>query len=469
MKNENTAARFWRSSFCYLFGNLLSKIAVFLLLPLYTARIPTGDMGEYDMAIAIAVLVSSVLFLDIGIGVLRFFLRERSEKNENEILAASFFLVFCFSLLYVLVAVLFGLIFDIAYFPLIALYGILHALFTFFGSVARARGFAAFYAVSGAVSTLVQVSVNLTLILGLDFGVSSLYLAYAAGTLVGILMLGTRCRVLSILRHTRPSRETVKALLRFCLPLGLSTACFWLLTSANRILVTVCLGAEANGVFAVSVRFAQILVFFSTCFQFAWQELAFLRGHDRGEEGARYYTEKLNLFFAVFSAGLLLVIPATRVGLAVFPWFIDASYGEALSLLPLALFGAFFAIFSAFLEPVFNTVGKNGTMMLSTLVGAAINVGLSLLLFSLGVGVVGASVAYLVAYAAVVLIRLLCLGRLVGARLKIRTVLLLLPALSAVLCYYLFPPLVSFLLLLASVLLVGTVFLLLLKRARQVR
>ena len=169
----------------------------------------------------------------------------------------------------------------------------------------------------------------------------------------------------------------------------------------------------------------------------------------------------------MFSAGLLLIIPATRVGLALFPWFIDASYGEALSLLPLALLGAFLSIFSAFLEPIFNTAYKNGIMMLSTLIGAGINVGLSIFLFSLGVGVVGASVAYLVAYAAVVCVRLLCLGRLVGARLKIRTVLLLLPALFATLCYYLFAPLVSLFLLIASVLAVGFVFLLFLKKVRK--
>ena len=55
--------RFWQTSLIYFLGSILSKLALFFMLPLYTAHIPLSDMGVYDATTAVAVLVSSFLFL----------------------------------------------------------------------------------------------------------------------------------------------------------------------------------------------------------------------------------------------------------------------------------------------------------------------------------------------------------------------------------------------------------------------
>ena len=80
MKQFHQPPRFWHSSLCYLLGSTLSKLAVFFMLPLYTAKIPSEDMGTYDTAVAVAILVSSVLFLDIGVGLMRFMMQADSEE-----------------------------------------------------------------------------------------------------------------------------------------------------------------------------------------------------------------------------------------------------------------------------------------------------------------------------------------------------------------------------------------------------
>ena len=43
----------------------------------------------------------------------------------------------------------------------------------------------------------------------------------------------------------------------------------------------------AGGVFAVSLKFSQVIVFASLCFRLAWQELAFAKGYSAAE-GSRY-------------------------------------------------------------------------------------------------------------------------------------------------------------------------------------
>jgi O-antigen/teichoic acid export membrane protein len=210
----------------------------------------------------------------------------------------------------------------------------------------------------------------------------------------------------------------VRRLLAFSIPLGINSAAFWLLNSLNRVLVTLCLGSEANGYYAVAMKFTQILVFVSTCFQFAWQELSFSKGFGGDEEGSRYYSEKTDLFLRVFMSALLLLIPAIRVGLWIFPQFIHASYAPAVALLPLAFFGAFLSVFSSFLDPIFGAAEKTGLILGSTLAGAVVNVALVLTLFHLGVGVEAANIAFLSGWAVTVSIRLVVLCR--GARLQLR-------------------------------------------------
>lgn len=418
-EKSNIAPRFWRSSLCYLLGSTLSKLAVFFMLPLYTAKIPSADMGTYDTAVAVAILVSSVLFLDIGVGLMRFMLEANREgEDASRVLASGLFLMLLSGLLYAGGCGVAAFFLEIPYYPLIVLYGLLNAVMMALGYVTRAQGHHAFFALSGAVSTLLQVAVNLVLILGFGMGYQSLYIAFCVGAGVCILMLCLRCRILSVCKWHLVSRVVCRRLLAFCLPLGLNSAAFWLLNSLNRVLVTACLGAEANGYYAIALKFTQILVFVSTCFQFAWQEVSFARGFDEGAESCRYYSEKTDLFLRVFMAMLLLLLPAIRIGLWIFPNFIHASYAEAVKLLPLAFFGAFLSVFSSFLDPIFGAARKTGIILLSTLAGALINVVMILGLFRLGLGVEAANISFLCGWAVTVAIRLVALCR--GARLRLR-------------------------------------------------
>jgi len=440
-EENKTMPRFFRSSFSYLFGNILSKIAVFFMLPLYTARIPSADMGYYDTATAVVILVASVLFLDVGIGLMRFMLGAKDERAREEILSSGLVIVLLSSLLYVAVALAVALLFEIPYYPLIVLYGLLNAVMTAFGYVARARGFVMFYALSGAVSTLLQVILNLVLILVFDWGYASLYVAFCCGALVSIVMLTVRCGVRSFFSLGSARRETVARLIRFSLPLGINSAAFWLLNSLNRVLVTVCLGAEQNGYYAIAMKFTQILIFFSTCFQFAWQEVSFAKGFEKKEEDRCYYAEKTDLFLRIFMAALLLLIPGARVGLWLFPGFIHESYSAAIDLLPVALLGAFMSVLASFLDPIFSAARKNGMILLSTALGAAVNVSLVLLLFRLGTGVIAANIAFLAGYTVTVAVRIIGLRRTSGLTLPLCRYLWFLPAVAGVTAaFYLLKP-----------------------------
>ena len=69
---ENTFIRFMKSSGIFFFGNVMTKLISFFLLPLYTGLIPVEDMGYYDVSIVYLNIGVSVLFFELWSAVLRF-------------------------------------------------------------------------------------------------------------------------------------------------------------------------------------------------------------------------------------------------------------------------------------------------------------------------------------------------------------------------------------------------------------
>lgn len=415
--------RFWQTSLIYFLGSILSKLALFFMLPLYTAHIPLSDMGVYDATTAVAVLVSSFLFLDIGVGIMRFYLDRASDGEGGTVLVGGLFLIAVSSALYLLLGGILLSAFEIAHAPLVLLYGLCNALFLACGLVVRAQGYAAWYATVGVISTLLQIACNLVLILWLRLDYTALYLSYIAGAGVGVLLLLARCPLRKLLRGAKLDFGTVRRLLRFCLPLGMGSAAYWGLTSLGRVLVTLFVSEEAGGVFAVSLKFSQVIVFASLCFRLAWQELAFAKGYSADEGAAEqgtYYNEKTDLFVRVALACCLVTIPLSRVGLWLFPDFIAPAYAGAKHLIPAALAGGTLTVLCDFLEPMFGAAKKTGYLLLSTTLGAALNVLFAVAFISLGGGAFGVHLAFLLAALFTVLLRLWLLRRMIGLRLRLR-------------------------------------------------
>ena len=73
--------RFVRTTGIYLVGNVLIKIISFLLLPIYTKYLPPASYGTYDLNTAYITFLSSILFLDIWGGILRFMFDYKKEAE----------------------------------------------------------------------------------------------------------------------------------------------------------------------------------------------------------------------------------------------------------------------------------------------------------------------------------------------------------------------------------------------------
>lgn len=433
--NNQSSNKIIKSTFIYLLGNVLSKLIVFFLLPLYTKYIPDYDMGYYDVSINIATFFSSVLFLDIGSGIMRFMM-EKKEPNDKNFAIYSGILIFIISLfLYVTISIIIGFSFgtSLRYYLWITLYGFFLCLNTLYGYIARGWGYNNLYALAGVINTIVQVASNLLFILVFKWDFKSLYVAHCLGWLINIIILEFKCKLLTNFSKKYFNRELFNQLLKFSLPLCINSIAFWLLNSSNKVIVTLILGEAQNGYLAIANKFTSILYLVSSCFQLAWQELAYSQENDiHNQSTGEFYSKAFDLYTRILLIGILIIIPGIKV---IFSIFVHSNYNASASLIPLALMGTIMSILSSFLGSIFGGIKKTGIIFLSTLLGAIVNL---VVIFSLIkiVGVTAANIAFLAGFTVNVLFRTITLNKLIKMKVNYWYYLLFVPLFILVVIIY---------------------------------
>lgn len=271
----NDKKHFFKSLVVYFLGNIMSRIIVFFMLPLYTTFISPRNYGYYDLIDSYVNFFSSVIFFEIGLATLRYMFDSSDFRHKIKVVYNTNLIYLISLIIYCIAFTAFSYTAAIEYFPLPLFYGIGISLQGYYGSVARGFGRDTFYAASGIVCTMVTVAVNIVLIVGLRQAYWSLYVAAFAGMVVQIIFLEMSLKTIPHFHMKLFDKHLIKQLYRFSLPMCLNSAVFWFLNSFNRVAVSHWLGESQNGYLAVSNKFAVILSLVGSCFSLAWQELAY--------------------------------------------------------------------------------------------------------------------------------------------------------------------------------------------------
>lgn len=401
--------RFLKSSAIYFAGNVLTKIISFFLLPVYTSYIATGDMGYYDMSASYLNILVPVICMEIWSGIMRFSYdyddlhgKHKAIFNGLVIFSGSF-------LLFTLLFVALGIFTDTKCLLYIYLYGLFTMLQNIYSYVARGLGYNTVFAASGIIGSLVNSVSNIIMILGFGMTLDSLYLAMIFGLATQVIIMEWKLKLIKQLSFKLFDPALTKSLIKFSLPLCLSSASYWFLSGYNRIGLYNTLGDTANGLYSVAGKFTYALTLVSICFNMAWQELAFSKGNDDENKG-EFYSLASNYYIKFIALGCVLFLPFIKL---IFPYFIGADYQGAFSLLPLYILATGVSIFSNFQVNIFNAEKQTTVSMIPTVISAIVNVALFHLLVN-RIGAQAANVALLIGFTVNVAIRLFQLKRAIG-------------------------------------------------------
>ena len=393
-------------------GTFGSKLLVFLLMPLYTALLSPSQYGTAELITGTANLIMPFACVGITNGIFRF-AAEKGTDREGVFSSGMVLLGagLCGTVLLGAVALCIGAVWRTEIL-LVVLYVLAADLQAVCAQYVRAVDRTRLFAVQGILNTLVTVGFNILFLMAFDLGVTGYVLSTVVGNLLTTAFLVVSARLWRVFRLSHVSRTAMRELFRFSLPMVPTTIC-WLITDlSDRYLVSWFCGEAVNGVYSAAYKIPTIVNLVSGIFMQAWQFSAVVQSAD-GEECSRFYSQVFRGFLSVIfigSGGLILLSP----------WLcrllLNSAYHEAWRYMPTLLCAAALESVVSFLASVYMVRKKSMHSFLTAVAGTGLNLLLNFL-FIPRTGTLGAAIATLIGYAAVWVLRMADVPRLLRFRL----------------------------------------------------
>jgi len=192
-----------------------------------------------------------------------------------------------------------------------------------------ARGFdhSVLFAISGVISSVVTIILNIVLIIYFSLGVESLFLALGVGQLIQVIMIELKVHALRCLSPSHFSIHALKEMIKFSAPLSLGAIFYWFSFGYSAVAISSSLGLAENGMFTVASRFAGVLLLVNHVFTLAAQEILF-----KAEDGRQtLYNTSMNYYFKFLSICALGIIALTKV---IYPIMVNEVFSESLRFVP---------------------------------------------------------------------------------------------------------------------------------------
>lgn len=420
---------FLKSSGVFLVGSVISKAAMVLMLPLYTNFISAADLGYYDLTTTCINLVATSLYFEIWTAALRFMYGAKDAKPDLEAVSSctvlfSLSTVVYFVLLFVLLSMT-----DIRDLILVFVYGFVINVANYLSFIARGLRRNIAFAVSGIINSFILIAVNIIAIAIMGMPYQSMYVAAIMGSIGQAAYLIVRLPIGQVLFSKTPSLGRVRKTFVFALPLCVNSAAYWLLTSFGKLVLNSELGSYANGIYSVGFKFSVALSLVTSCFTYAWQDLAFSHGAKGDDDG--FYSRAASAYLVVLLLGAAVLLPIVNVA---FPILVGEGYSNAESTIPLFILSALISAFSTFVGNIFYAVNETKHIFFSAVLAAAINC-LSCFPLVRVFGIDGVNIAIIMGFGCGLVYRFVLLRKPANLRFNPKSLLAILPPLLSWVMY----------------------------------
>lgn len=392
--------RLGRHTLVYGAGVVISKLASFLMLPVYTRFLTPADYGTLELLSMTIDVIGTLVGLGLAAGVFKFYEDYDDAPNRNEVISTATISVVGIAL----VTSLTGLIFAPELTRLILEEQGQPILFRLFFLIylaqaceavplllIRAQQRSVLFVSFSVVRLVFQLTLNILFVVGFRMGVLGVLYGnlISSGTLA-VILLGYLFRQVGL----GFSREKFVAMVRFGYPMTFVSLGNFVLVFSDRYFLNYFTGTAAVGIYSLAYKFAFVLSTFAFGpFQLVWapQRFAIAKRPDAAEIYTRVF-----LYLNLAMAGMALVISlSVRDLLRVMA---DPAFYPAHQVVPVVLAAQILMQWTAFSNLGFFLRNRTGQFALASLVGVAAVTALNALLIP-RFGVHGAAWATLAAYA----------------------------------------------------------------------
>lgn len=392
-----------------------AKFLSFLLVPLYTSILTTAEYGTYDLFNTTVSLLIPILTLNIMQSVMRFCLDQMC--NKKEVFSVGMDIFFKGLVLFLGLVGLnkwLHLIPALNQYPLfLILMFITSSLHEVFACFARGIDDVTAVSVSGVLSTVVMLGLNLLFLLVLDMGMAGYFYANILSIGTAVVYLALRTKFWNYVTFRTNSPNLRKQMLLYCIPMILNSIAWWVNNASDRYVVIALCGVAANGIYSVGYKIPNILNMFQTVFNQVWT-LSAVKDYDKNDSSG-FFSKIYNTYNFLMVFVCAVMIAAARI-LARFLY--SGDFFIAWQYVPFLMIAIIFGALSGYVGGIFSAVKNSAIYAYSTVIGAVTNIVLNILLV-LWIGPLGAAISTAISYCIVWIVRMIHLRKYIAIRLHL--------------------------------------------------
>ena len=380
-------------------GTFISKVLVFLLMPLYTLLLSTEQFGTADILTQTANLLIPLAALGISDGLFRFALDTKGESRKEVFTTALSVVVIGILPLAAIIQLLRLVDIYDGYVWLILFYICAANLHLVCANYLRACDKTKAFALQGIVNTVLTILLNVLFLVVLDLGVLGYVLSVAVADTVITVAIFFICGLYRDISFKREEKGLLTRMLKFSIPY-IPTTMMWMITSASdRFIVTAFSGAAENGLYAAAYKLPTLISLAGGVFIEAWQFSSV--SDSEPEERAKFFGTVYRNYMGIIFMGTSVLIAGSKILTTL---LLADSYYSSWKYVPVLAIAMIFSAFSAFMGSVYFLEKRSMRSFVTASVGALTNIVLNFALIP-GFGAMGAAVATAISYMAAFVIR----------------------------------------------------------------
>lgn len=378
-------------------GSFATKLLSFFLVPLYTNILTTTEYGINDLFVTVVSILVPVLTIDIQSAVMRFPMDREYDNNDILKIGIKFqiygIFIVCFGLLINHIFRIYDVFLDYEMYFL-AMY-VMHAFIQLLLAYVRGIDKISILSLSGVIGSATGIFLNILFLAVFRLGLIGYFWASIIGSFVQCLFLISRVNILKAIKIYHVNRMLEKEMIAYSRPLVANAVAWWVNNAADRFVVIFFRGFDENGIYSVAAKIPSILNVFQTIFSQAWT-LSAVKDFDP-EDKDGFFANMYSMYNCMMTIGCSVIILADKL-LAKILYAKD--FYLAWQYVPWLTIAIVFGSMSGYIGGLFSAVKDSKIFGRSTMIGAAVNIGLNIVMTPL-LGAMGAAIATSISYISV--------------------------------------------------------------------
>lgn len=399
-------------------GKFCTQFISFLLVPIYTNFLNPNDYGYIDLLQTYISLIVPILILRIDSAIFRFLIDVRNDSKEiKRIISNTTILLLIQIVIFTIIFLMCIKFLNIKYASAIFINVIFMAMSSFLLQAVRGMGDNLGYSISSIMAGIVTILFNILFIVVLKLDGSSILIASAISNALCSIFLIFRNKIYKFINLSQVDKNKMKEMLMYSFPMIPDGLSWWVVNVSDRTIISFMMNSAANGIYAVSSKFSNILSSLFQIFNMSWQESASL--HINDEDREKFFTSILNRVYRIFFSICIII-------LAVIPLIFDFVIGKKFSLaylyIPPLLLGNLYNAIANVIGGIYIAKKQTNTVARTTVLAASINILINLIMIKKW-GVFAAAISTLISYIILTIYRYIDVRKYIKIKLEYKMII----------------------------------------------